>query len=232
MGTTVIPAIENERIAWSINFEAKFSDFAAGLGFAPGEVTSLLAASATMRFGILVGQGGAAFSKTCTAYKNGMLGGVGENMQTPTVPVFTPVADPPAFVDAGVVERLSKAMNRAKLSAGYTKAIGEALMIENTATDSGIPTDAKPTGSTTAMTGSIVRIDWTKGKFDGVFIDSQRGDETVWTRIGFDMRSPYEDERPPLAAGKPEERRYRLRYFIDNKEVGNWSDVIVVITLP
>lgn len=44
--------------------------------------------------------------------------------------------------------------------------------------------------------------------------------------------SKFNDTRPPLNAGKPEERRYRLRYFIDNKEVGNWSDVIVVITLP
>ena len=36
----------------------------------------------------------------------------------------------------------------------------------------------------------------------------------------------------PLVAGKPEERRYRLRYFIDNQAVGAWSDVIIVITLP
>jgi hypothetical protein len=71
-----------------------------------------------------------------------------------------------------------------------------------------------------------------KGKFDGVYIDSQRADETVWTRLDFDMRSPYEDARAPLVAGKPEERRYRLIYFIDNQIVGVWSDVITVITLP
>lgn len=46
------------------------------------------------------------------------------------------------------------------------------------------------------------------------------------------MRSPFEDVRPPLTAGKPEERRYRMRYFIDNTAVGMWSDVIVVITIP
>jgi len=228
----ILPKENNERIAWSINFEAEFPNFAAGLGFTAGEVTSLLADSEGMRHGILFGQAGAAFSKACTAYKNGMLGGVGENGQTPAVPSFTPPTNPSAFVDAGIIERLSKAMNRAKLSSGYTKAIGEALLIENTPTDSGIPVDAKPTGSTTALTGSIVRIDWTKGKFDGVFIDSQRGDETEWTRLDFDMRSPFEDTRPPIAAGKPEERRYRLRYFIDNQAVGLWSDVLVVITLP
>jgi len=59
-----------------------------------------------------------------------------------------------------------------------------------------------------------------------------KGIITTWTCLDFDMHPPYENARPPLAAGKPEERRYRLRYFIDNQAVGVWSDVIVVITLP
>jgi hypothetical protein len=46
------------------------------------------------------------------------------------------------------------------------------------------------------------------------------------------MRSTYDDSRPPIAVGKPEERRYRLIYFTDNQTVGIWSDVIVVIMLP
>ena len=97
--------------------------------------------------------------------------------------------------------------------------------------DSTIPADSKPTASGTAMTGSVVRVDWTKRQFDGVFIDSQRGDETPWARLDFDMRSPYKGSRPPLAAGKPEERRYRLIYFIDNQTVNIWSDIITVITM-
>jgi hypothetical protein len=149
-----------------------------------------------------------------------LLGGVGENQQTPTVPAFTPTPAPPGFVDAGIVDRLSNAMNRAKLSAGYTQTIGETLMIATVPTDSAIPADAKTSVKPTSMTGSIVRLDWIKGEFDGVFIDSQRNDETEWRRLDFEMRLPYEDNRAPLVAGKPEERRYRLRYFIDNQTVG------------
>jgi hypothetical protein len=59
-----------------------------------------------------------------------------------------------------------------------------------------------------------------------VFIDSERSDETAWTRLNFDMHSPDEDSRLPLAADKSEERRYRLIYFIDNQTVGVWSDTI------
>lgn len=228
----ILPKENNERINWTLNFEQEFPALAAGLGFTNAEMTALLQDSAALRYSILVAQAGAILSKKCTAYKNDMVGGVGENQQTPEVPVFTPPDAPPATVDAGIIERLSKAMNRAKLSSGYTPTIGETLLIVTPQGDSFNPDDGKPTGEATAMTGSIVRIDWKKGKFDGIFIDSQRNDETEWTRLDFDMRSPYEDTRPPVNAGKPEERRYRLRYFIDNTAVGAWSDVIVVITLP
>ena len=227
-GTTVLPPGNNQRIAWSMNFEQEFPAVAAVLGFTNAEQTALLQDSAAMRHGILFAQGAAAFSKAGTAFKNGMLGGT----QTPIVPTFTPPPNPPAPVEAGIIERVSKAMNRAKLSAGYTATIGEMLMIATVPTDPTIPPDAKTTVTPTSMTGSIVRLDWTKGKFDGVFIDSQRNEETAWTRLDFDMRSPFEDTRPPLNVGKPEERRYRLRYFIDNQPVGMWSDMITVITLP
>ncbi len=228
----ILPLGSNERIAWAINFEKEFPALAAGLGFSAGEQTALLADSAAMRFAIVNAQAGAAFSKACTAFKNDLLGGVGENQATPAVPSFTATPAPPAFVDAGVIERLSKAMNTVKLKSGYTQTIGETLQIATAPTDSAIPADAKPSATAAAMTGSIVRLDWTKGKFDGVFIDSQRGDENDWTRLDFDMRSPFEDTRPPIAAGKPEERRYRLRYFVDNQAVGLWSDTINAITLP
>lgn len=232
MAGTTLPQGNNERIAWSMNFEQEFPAVSAVLGFTNSEQTALLQDSAAMRHAIMFAQGASAFSKAGTAFKNAMLGGVGENTLTPTVPTFTPPPNPPAPVDAGIIERLSNAMNRAKLSAGYTKTIGETLQIAAPAPDPPNPNDAKPTATGTAMTGSIVRLDWKKGKFDGVFIDAERGDETAWTRLDFDMRSPFEDTRPPLITGKPEERRYRLRYFLDNTAIGNWSDMITVITLP
>ena len=230
--STIIPTRDTERITWSLNFEAEFPAFATTLGFTGAEVTSLLNDSAAMRHAILFAQAGAVFSKASTAFKNGMLGGVGENQLTPVNPTFTSPPNPPAPVDAGIIERLSNAMNTAKLSSGYTPTIGETLMIATASIPSFNPDDAKPAGTTTSLTGSIIRIDWKKGKFDGIYIDSQRNDETQWTRLDFDMRSPYEDARPPSQPNKPEERRYRLRYFMDNTAIGTYSDLIVAITQP
>ncbi len=231
MGASAIPTRDDERVSWTINFEQKFPTLATDLGFGAAEITALVNDSALMRYAILNAQKAAAFSKTCTAYKNEMIGGIGENAETPKIPVNNPLA-PPVEVEAGVLERLSKAIQRAKLNVNYSQSIAQQLMVATTAPDSAIPADSKPKASGTPLTGSTVRIDWTKGKFDGVFIDSQRGDETAWTRLDFDMRSPYEDTRAPLNPEKPEARRYRLRYFMDNQSVGMWSDVITVITLP
>lgn len=228
---TIIPVTENERLAWTLNFEDQFPPIAASLGFSSLEIDSLMNDCAMMRFVIVNNQASTAFSKTCTAFKNEMLGGVGENVNQPQIPVYQQTA-PPNMVKAGILERLNNAIQRAKLSSNFNQSIAGQLMITTAETIPLSPADGKPKANGTAITGSIVRIDWTKGKFDGVFIDSQRGDETDWTRLDFDMRSPYEDVRPPLAIGKPEERRYRLIYFIDNKPVGNYSDTINVITLP
>lgn len=228
---TLIPQGNNERVTWSLNFESRFAQLAPNLGFSSAEIAALVQDAAMMRYLILNAQAAAAFSKSATAYKNELLGGVGENANEPDVPVFNAPTQP-TQVEAGILERLSRALQRAKLSPNFNETVAEQLMIGATEGSGDDPTNAKTTAAGTPMTGSVNRIDWTKGRFDGVFIDSQRGDETVWTRIGFDMRSPYEDDRAPLEAGKPEERRYRLIYFIDNQTIGVWSNIISVITLP
>lgn len=49
MGETLIPSGNNERIAWSINFESKFPQLAPDLGFSSAEVTALVQDAVVMR---------------------------------------------------------------------------------------------------------------------------------------------------------------------------------------
>jgi hypothetical protein len=232
MAARILPTGNAQRIAWALNFEEKFPELGADLGFLPAEITAMVNASAAMRLSILNAQLAAVFAKASTGYKNDMLGGVGDNVATPSIPTFNAPDAIAAGVEPGVLEFLSKGLQRAKLHKNFNHGVAESLQILGDESDSAIPPDGKPKGEATAMVMSVVRLDWTKGKADGVYIDSQRGDETEWTRLDFDTRSPYEDARPPLVAGKPEERRYRLIYFIDGKIVGVWSDTINIITLP
>lgn len=227
-----IPQGNNERVTWSLNFEDKFPPLAADLGFSTAEADGLVNDSQTMRFVILNGQAATAFSKASNEFKYTKLGDSTDGKNQPPVPPYNPVEQPATIAGTGILRRLNAALARIKTSPNFNDDTAELLMINQPETDGDDDSGAKPKGEGAAMTNSVVRIDWTKGKFDGVVIEGQRGDQTAWERLDRDFRSPFEDTRPPLGAGKPEERRYRLIYFIDNQPVGVWSDIIVVITLP
>ena len=232
MATGNLPKGNNERVVWCDNFETEFPLKSTILGYSTAETTELVNYVINLRYNIQRAQTALAFSKACSAYKTAMLNGVTNTQETPVLPVFNDLTLNATPVEPGIVPFINNALQRIKLSKNYNEAIGQTLMIAGTEEAPLNLTDAKPTAQATAQTGSVVRIEWMKGKFDGVIIESQRDDETAWTRLDRDFRSPFDDERPPLAAGKPEERRYRLRYFIDDKPVGDYSDTINVSTRP
>jgi hypothetical protein len=74
----------------------------------------------------------------------------------------------------------------------------------------------------------MIRIDWVKGQFDGVIVQSKRAAETAFNNLDKDNSSPYEDTRKNITPDTHEPRTYRLRYLIKDKEVGQWSDEVKV----
>jgi hypothetical protein len=78
----------------------------------------------------------------------------------------------------------------------------------------------------------VVEIGWSKGKADGVNIYSQRGDDADFVFLARDTASPYVDNRPLLASGKPEQRQYKAICVSDDQEVGQFSDEVVVTARP
>lgn len=224
-----IPQGNNERIAWSLNFEDKFLSIAPSVGFSTAEAEALVKDAIMMRFVIENGITAQAYSKASNSFKYDMLNGVENGASEPVMPLLNSTEPPAAFVDSGIIDRLSKAMARVKTAAGYNDGIGDILLINGAEKESDISPFEKPLGKAYAMP-NMVRIDWTKGKFDGVIVEGQRGDETVWQRLDRDTRSPFDDERPNAVPGKPEERRYRLIYFLNDEIVGTYSDVIIVVT--
>ena len=232
MAEGIIPTKDPARLAWAENMERNFVSVGASLGFSPVEIDAVVADCRMLRFVILNALGAKAHSKAANAYKKLILGNAKKKSVLAQPPEFTPIAIPAVITMSGVLNRLQKAAARMKLSANYSNSIGELLQIIPTKSAAFSPDAGKPKAECLALSDSVVRIDWAKGKFHGVYVESQRGDETDWTRLGFDTRSPFIDTRQPLQIGKPEERRYRLRYFYDDAEVGFWSNVFVVITKP
>jgi len=232
MAEGVIPNGETAKLSWLENMERKFPAIAPTCGFSAAETDEVLADCRMLRFVIVNAQKAKTFSKAASAYKRMIAGKLKPNAVISPPPQWTPLELPDVITLGGVLKRLQKAIARLKLSSNYSASIGEQLRIVSTKSAPFSPDSGKPKAKLFALTNSIIRIDWVKGKFHGVYIESQRGDETEWTRLDFDTRSPFIDVRPPLEAGKPEERRYRLRYIFNDEEVGFWSDVFSIITKP
>ncbi|MBS4027519.1 MAG: hypothetical protein KGZ58_02685 [Ignavibacteriales bacterium] len=127
-------------------------------------------------------------------------------------------------------QKTRKLVNRLKAHPDYSVAIGEELGIVPPDVP-GIPggvDNAKPDFEITVL-GDRNRLDWMKREFDGVVIEGKRGNETTWTHLDKDMKSPYEDMRKNLIPNVPETRIYRMRYIIGDEEVGQWSDEVKVV---
>lgn len=134
----------------------------------------------------------------------------------------------PAFADgdiAGIIPWTRALSNRIKADAAYTPAIGNDLGIVGTGSAPG--TDV-PVLKGVALIAYAVEVGWVKAGHDGVKLQSQRAGETVWTDLASDFNSPYVDNRAPLVAGAPEERRYRAAYLDNDLVTTGWSDTLSV----
>jgi hypothetical protein len=76
-----------------------------------------------------------------------------------------------------------------------------------------------------SVAGGKVRVDWTRGKLDGVNVYSRRRGEPAWRLLDRDNHPPYVDSAPLAQPGAPEVREYRLMGVWRDQEVGLPSDV-------
>jgi hypothetical protein len=227
------PNGDAELVIWFKTFAQKFAAHAPTLGFTAAEVSAVQADAAMLDY--LIGDVVPSYQATMeaqTAYKNlikkGPIGVPGGD--PPAAPV---VGAAPATVAPGVVPRLRRLIQRIKAAPNYTESIGQDLDIIGAEGNApgGVET-AKPSAKALALPGSQVRIEFKKGSFDGVLIECRRKGEAGWTKLGVDLFSPFIDARPPVQDGVPEVREYRLRFLLRDEAVGEWSDIISVITTP
>ena len=80
--------------------------------------------------------------------------------------------------------------------------------------------------------GGVVELDFDKSISDGVNICAKRDGDADFVFLGRDTASPYIDNRPLLVATKPELREYKCVYVLNDKEIGLFSDEVVVSCAP
>lgn len=130
---------------------------------------------------------------------------------------------------AGVLARLRQTVQQIKKSSAYTEVIGAELGILTPA-PSARP-DRPENVKAEAGENSRVMIDCPLRGWDAVEIESKRG-TGGWELLAVCLKRKYTDLRPPLAAGQPEVRDYRLRYRAGNEVQELYSDVVRVTTKP
>jgi hypothetical protein len=228
-----IPRTDAELALWLTNFSTSFEAHATALGFTEAEVNSVKADAAMLNY--LVGDFIPTYKSALrarTAYKNRIITGpAGGAVAAVPAPPATGTA--PAAVAPGILARLRVLVQRIQLAPGYTEAVGIELGVAGSESGGSAP-DASPKPSLKARSNGpgTVQVDFTKERYDGVYIESRRVGEVEWHSLGLDNYSPYIDDRPPAEAGKPEARQYRARYMLRDQPTGEWSDIVTTTFVP
>ena len=227
MAADWLPAREDELVTWFANLSAKIATYQVALGLTAPEVADIQANATVVQQSVLAVNQAKAEQQEWVAFKNlELYGPIGE--PTPSVPSAPPVSISPKA--PGIIRRTRDLVARIKSHPAYTEAMGADLGLIGPSPSP--PPEIKPTGSATPLPGFTASVAFVKAGHDGVDIESQRAAETAWTYLAFDAFSPYVDNRPPLAAGQPEQRRYRIRYRDNDVPVGLFSDTLTVTVGP
>ncbi len=120
---------------------------------------------------------------------------------------------------------------RIKARSVYTQAQGSQLGIEGPEHNTDL-SDSSPNITATDQTGGMVVISFTKYSSEGINVYCQRSDDIDWILLGRATLSPYIDNRPLLETGKPELRRYTAIFMLKDKEIGKFSNDLIVSCAP
>lgn len=215
------PAIGNQ-VIWLRNFKTKLPIHATTpLALVPAEVTARLLDTDNAIYALETYRGAvgtfpdAAFQRVDDALNNDQVPGNIIWLD------FAPPSPAPAATTYGCLQRLFTYINdKVKKSPGYDTAIGADLGTESPSTSPLDPTTS-PDFTIRETSGRKGEILWTKGPFDGVRIEVDRGTAGLFTDL--DLRPNYTLNWLPTT-GQATVIKVRLRYIYKGEDFGNWSE--------
>ena len=200
-----LPARDNDFLVWHDQFKSALAESAAALGLTAAET------------------GVVGTDNTSLHARNTALNSAAAQAQQAT-------ADKSATRQV-VEKNVRNLVRRIKAQPAYTTALGAQLGVEGSQNSTDLTT-AQPSLAGSDQTGGMVQLDFSKSKSDGVNIYGQREGDTGFVFLARDTSSPYVDNRPLLAVGKPEVRKYKAVYVLSDEEIGQFSHEITVTCQP
>lgn len=218
------------RAAWYANFAKQAATTGAQFNLTPAEITQIQDDNNVIQFLAEAAVTLDAYEEAVRQYRKIITeGNVGD--PTPNFPadISLPL---PKIIPTGMFERLVDYVDRIKASADYTPETGALYGIIPQGTgESFNPADEQVTIDATVQPGNQVSVTFTRGKSDGVRIETavDKGD---WTSQGNFMKSPVVIDIAQNANQLPRSVQIRARYLDGNTPVGDWSDIVTVQTIP
>ncbi|MBK9152797.1 MAG: hypothetical protein IPM25_00940 [Chloracidobacterium sp.] len=224
------PTTLQDRAAWFQNFNTQFASLHIALGFTAGDATTVSDDNDMMQFIAEAAVAVDAFSDAMRTFRKQVTEGTAGG-PVPTVPGYTSPGTP-ADVGAGIYERLDNLVKRIRLSPTYNEEEGALLGIVPVSPSGPVIEDVPPKIKAAAYPGSQVQVKFIKGDSSGVVIETKLDNSETWNSVGNYSNSPVFLNIPTNPENLPRAVQVRARYLEHNTPVGQYSDIVVLSTLP
>lgn len=213
-----LPTNDTGKVIWFENFYTKLLVYAAILGITPAQLADLEKDKKMFAAVVVALQTIKDYLKSLATFKREIANGTAAGAKDMPVPTMD---TPPTAVTEGIFNRVTSLIKVIKVNANYTETIGNDLGIIGTEINHDFD-NAKPAPKL-SLRNSSVYVKWKKEQTDAVDIDADYGDGSGFAHIARVTTNHFVDPHLP-ATGESKIYRYKLRFVVDDEQVGLWSD--------
>ena len=219
-----------ERFDWYENFNNQIQTIGTTVGLVAADITAIANDATWMSFLSQATMAVDAYSDGVRQFRKTLTEGeIGD--ANPAWPTSIDPTPPSTTVPTGIFERLDAYVKRIRVSPNYTPETGALLGIIPSKGGDIVETEMKPVLKANSMPGSIVEVSFTRGRSDGITIETKVDNAASWSGAGNYFKSPASLNIPD-GTGLPHSVQIRARYIIGNEPVGLNSDTVNVVTTP
>jgi hypothetical protein len=223
MSRDYIPSREGNLRSWLNNFAEKLPSQAADLGVTPEEVEEVKADARALNYASDVREQITRKDRQWSAYMMLFKSGSGEN----NIPLPSVVAEPPASVPAGFLDRTRRLVTRIKAHRKYTVAIGKDLGVVGGRVSPLLNSETLQPELKVQLESGRPVVTWKRNGSDALELECDRG-SGVFERIAVLLGVRYVDYAP-LPDGKIGVRwHYRGTYRRKDELVGQSSNTVSI----
>jgi hypothetical protein len=217
-----------DRIAWHANYSFTAQAVGTNYGLSAADQADIARDAANVPLVVAFKEAAQGFAQAVTEWAelvlNGPAGGPFPPAPTaPVAPTFDPASKP------AIRPRTRRSAGIVKADSDYSRSVGERFGI--IAPEAGPRADPSIRRAEPSTGSSRVALRLKKGGYALIAVDMRRSGG-AWEQIGVSQTATFVDATPPLVAGQPEQREYRVQGMLANARTGRLSATVSAVTVP